>query len=67
MGKKNKLQKFEDLKIFKNVLEFPEDIKGNWNNKVFKNNNPIIEIAKSLKNGPVIKKKGKRQNKKTGK
>ena len=46
MGKKNKLQKFEDLKIFKNVLEFPEDIKGNWNNKVFKNNNPIIlELA----------------------
>ena len=46
MGRKNKLQKFEDLKSMDNVLEFPENIKGNWNEKVFKNNNPItLELA----------------------
>ena len=41
MGRKNKLQKFEDLKSMDNVLEFPENIKGNWNEKVFKEDLPI--------------------------
>lgn len=46
MGKKNKLQKFEDLKSLDNVLEFPENIKGKWNETVFQNNNPItLELA----------------------
>jgi len=40
-----KLQRFADLKTFSNVLEYPEDMKGNWS-AFFKNNNPIIlELA----------------------
>ena len=46
MGKKNKLQKFEDLKSLDNVLEFPKNIKGKWNETFFQNNNPItLELA----------------------
>jgi|SRR5688572_7686633 len=44
MGQK-KLQRFEELKILPNVLQFPEGIKGGWNN-FFKNPYPIIlELA----------------------
>ncbi len=44
MGHK-KLQRFAALKTYKNVLEFPKDMKGNWHN-YFGNNNPIIlELA----------------------
>ena len=44
MGQK-KLIRFAELKTFPNVLQYPEDIKGNWN-QVFQNNNPIIlELA----------------------
>jgi tRNA (guanine-N7-)-methyltransferase len=44
MGQK-KLVRFEELKTFSNVLEFPENMAGNWD-KHFKNNNPaILELA----------------------
>jgi tRNA (guanine-N7-)-methyltransferase len=44
MGQK-KLIRFEELKTFPNVLQYPEGIAGNWN-AFFKNNNPIIlELA----------------------
>jgi tRNA (guanine-N7-)-methyltransferase len=44
MGQK-KLKRFGEIKMFSNVLEYPENIKGEWN-KFFKNNNPIIlELA----------------------
>ena len=44
MGQK-KLVRFEELKTFSNVLEFPEDMQGKWNDH-FKNNNPLIlELA----------------------
>ncbi len=41
----NKLQRFEEIKHLPNVLEHPENMRGNWNTH-FKNNNPIIlELA----------------------
>ena len=44
MGQK-KLIRFEELKTFPNVLQYPEGIAGNWN-VFFKNNNPVIlELA----------------------
>ncbi len=44
MGQK-KLQRFAELKTFPNVLQFPENMKGKWN-EFFKNKNPIIlELA----------------------
>lgn len=38
---KRKLKKFAEITKFENVLEFPEDVKGNWSS-VFRNKNPII-------------------------
>ena len=44
MGQK-KLLRFAELNTFSNVLQYPEDIRGKWND-FFKNNNPIIlELA----------------------
>lgn len=44
MGQK-KLVRFEELKTFGNVLEFPQDMPGRWN-EYFKNDHPIIlELA----------------------
>jgi tRNA (guanine-N7-)-methyltransferase len=44
MGQK-KLIRFEAIKSFPNVLEYPEDIKGKWN-EFFQNNCPItLELA----------------------
>jgi tRNA (guanine-N7-)-methyltransferase len=44
MGQK-KLLRFEELNRFKNVLQFPKDIAGRWND-FFKNDNPItLELA----------------------
>lgn len=44
MGQK-KLERFAELNTFKNVLQFPNDIAGNWN-KHFQNTNTIIlELA----------------------
>jgi len=44
MGQK-KLIRFEELKTFSNVLQYPLDMKGNWH-LFFKNQNPIIlELA----------------------
>lgn len=44
MGQK-KLKRFGEIKTFSNVLEYPEDIAGNWD-KHFKNSHPIIlELA----------------------
>ncbi len=40
-----KLQRFAEIKTFYNVLEFPENMPGKWNN-FFKNNNPVVlELA----------------------
>lgn len=44
MGQK-KLIRFAELNTFSNVLQYPENIKGNWK-AYFKNNNPItLELA----------------------
>ena len=44
MGQK-KLHRFEELKTFSNVLQYPQDIKGNWE-KFFQNEHPLIlELA----------------------
>lgn len=41
----NKLQRFEEIKSFPNVLEYPENIKGKWR-AFLKNENPIVlELA----------------------
>ena len=40
-----KLQRFNDIKTFPNVLEYPENMPGEWQN-FFKNQNPmILELA----------------------
>jgi tRNA (guanine-N7-)-methyltransferase len=44
MGQK-KLVRFEAIKSFPNVLQYPENVKGNWN-QYFKNDNPVtLELA----------------------
>ncbi len=44
MGQK-KLIRFEELLTFANVLQYPEDIAGKWN-QYFKNDQPIVlELA----------------------
>jgi tRNA (guanine-N7-)-methyltransferase len=44
MGQK-KLVRFEELKTFTNVLQYPEDMPGTWN-QYFKNPNPLVlELA----------------------
>ena len=44
MGQK-KLLRFAQIKEFSNVLEYPQDVAGTWNN-IFKNNHPIVlELA----------------------
>lgn len=41
----NKLERFAEIKIFENVFEYPENMKGNWY-QIFKNYNPIVlELA----------------------
>lgn len=50
MGSKNKLKRFNENKIFDNVVEPTReevlsnslDLKGKWKEKFFKNNNPIV-------------------------
>jgi len=40
-----KLQRFADIKTFSNVLEYPGNMKGNWNS-FFKNDQPLVlELA----------------------
>jgi tRNA (guanine-N7-)-methyltransferase len=40
-----KLQRFTEIKVFRNVLEFPEKMPGKWN-EFFKNDHPVIlELA----------------------
>ena len=49
MGK-NKLQKFEDMKDYPHVFQYPFavlqekgfEMKGHWNEKFFENNNPVV-------------------------
>jgi len=42
----NKLQRFEDIRNFPNVYEYPQGMKSNWNATHFKNSNPItLELA----------------------
>lgn len=44
MGQK-KLQRFAEIKTFKNVLEYPENMQGNWAS-FFRNNHPVtLELA----------------------
>lgn len=44
MGQK-KLQRFAEIETFRNVLQFPQDIRGKWRD-FFGNNNPItLELA----------------------
>src|SRR5690606_31794819 len=44
MGQK-KLVRFNEIKTFDNVLEFPQEMKGKWHS-FFKNDNPItLELA----------------------
>ena len=44
MGQK-KLHRFEELKTFSNVLQYPQGIKGNWK-KFFQNDHPVVlELA----------------------
>lgn len=44
MGQK-KLIRFEEIKTFSNVLQYPTDVVGKWND-FFKNNNPLtLELA----------------------
>lgn len=43
---RSKLERFAELKTFPNVYEFPEDMKGEWGAKCFKNSKPIVlELA----------------------
>ncbi|RZS99660.1 tRNA (guanosine(46)-N7)-methyltransferase TrmB [Aquimarina brevivitae] len=50
MGSKNKLKRFKENKTFTNVIEPTRNevindthqLSGNWNEKIFKNDNPII-------------------------
>ena len=50
MGSKNKLRRFRENETFSNVYQPTRDelinedfdIKGNWNDKVFKNENPLV-------------------------
>ncbi|GGK22799.1 tRNA (guanine-N(7)-)-methyltransferase [Yeosuana aromativorans] len=50
MGSKNKLKRFKENETFKNVIQPTRDelvnqqflLKGNWNAKYFKNNNPLV-------------------------
>lgn len=50
MGSKNKLKRFKENETFANVFQPTRDelvnqdfeLKGNWNEKVFKNNNPLV-------------------------
>ena len=44
MGQK-KLVRFAELETFKNVLQYPEEMPGNWN-QFFRNSNPVVlELA----------------------
>ena len=40
-GRRSKTQKLLEIQSFKNVREYPEELKGQWNELFFKNNNPI--------------------------
>lgn len=41
----NKLQRFAEIKLFPNVLEYPRDMKGKWS-AFFQNTNPVtLELA----------------------
>ena len=50
MGSKNKLKRFKDNETFSNVFQPTRELliasnfslKGHWNNKVFKNSNPLV-------------------------
>lgn len=46
MSRNKKLQRFKEFSEFPNTYESSEGLKGNWNQQVFKNNNPIVlELA----------------------
>lgn len=40
-----KLQRFEELKTFNNVLQFPQGMKGKWNGQFGNTNGIILELA----------------------
>jgi tRNA (guanine-N7-)-methyltransferase len=39
---RHKLKRFEEMKSFTNTFEYPVEMKGKWNAKVFVNDNPIV-------------------------
>jgi tRNA (guanine-N7-)-methyltransferase len=39
---KDKLRRFAEFKTFHNTFEFPYELKGKWNQQVFKNDHPIV-------------------------
>ncbi len=39
---RKKLRRFDEMKSFANTLEYPVEMKGNWSQTFFKNNNPIV-------------------------
>jgi tRNA (guanine-N7-)-methyltransferase len=42
MGRGNKIERVAELITFPNVFQYPDGIKGKWNEVYFKNDNPII-------------------------
>ena len=40
-----KLQRFADIKTFTNVLEYPQDMQGNWRSFFTNNNDIVLELA----------------------
>ncbi len=40
-----KLLRFNEIKTFSNVLEYPKDIRGKWNEHFKNNNNVMLELA----------------------
>jgi tRNA (guanine-N7-)-methyltransferase len=39
---RKKLQRFEEMKSFPNVFNYPVEMKGRWKSEVFKNENPLV-------------------------
>jgi tRNA (guanine-N7-)-methyltransferase len=46
VARKRKLEKIADIKVLPNVFEQPAELKGNWKNNIFENEDPItVEIG----------------------
>ncbi len=40
-----KLERFADIKTFPNVLEYPQEMQGNWHSFFQNENNIVLELA----------------------